>query len=264
MMDRLDNEDALEIAGLRVSVEGKEILKGLDLKIAPGEVHALMGPNGSGKSTLANALLGHPKYQLLDGKIIVDGEEVNGLAADERAKRGLFLSFQHPPEIPGVTVESFLRMAYNSVKGANLGVVEFHTLLKERMDEFRIDPAFARRYLNEGFSGGERKRMEVLQMSILDPKYIILDETDSGLDVDALKIVAQGISRMRDGSQEQGSRNRSASGKHGILIITHFNRILKYVEPDHVHILVGGKIVRSGGKELAHEIESAGYAAHAR
>jgi Fe-S cluster assembly ATP-binding protein len=237
----------LQIKDLQVNVEGKEIIKNISLNIKPGEVHVLMGPNGSGKSTLASALMGHPRYEIVGGDILIDGNSLLEMKTDERAKAGLFLSFQHPLEIPGVTVESFLRTAYNTLKGKSLSVVDFHKLLKAKMEEFKIDASFSRRYLNEGFSGGERKRMEILQMSVLDPKYAVLDETDSGLDVDALKIVAQGISKMRDKD-------------HGILIITHFNRILKLIEPDHVHILVDGKLVRSGDKELAHEIEQKGYA----
>jgi Fe-S cluster assembly ATP-binding protein len=235
----------LEIKDLYVEVEGKEILKGVSLSIAPGEVHALMGPNGSGKSTLANALLGHPRYKITKGAIFLDGEDITSMAPDERARKGLFLSFQYPQEIPGVTVENFLRTAYNNLHG-KIDVVKFNALLKERMSALHIDPAFSRRYLNEGFSGGEKKRMEVLQMTVLNPRFMVLDETDSGLDVDALKVVAQGISAMRDGT-------------HATLIITHFNRILKLVEPDHVHIITAGRIVKSGGKELAHETEEKGY-----
>jgi Fe-S cluster assembly ATP-binding protein len=240
--------EALAIKNLHASVENKEILRGISLTLRPGEIHAIMGPNGSGKSTLAYALMGHPRYEV-KGTITLDGADLAALSADERAKRGLFLSFQYPLEIPGVTVESFLRMAYNSVKGKSISVIDFHIMLKKKMEEFKIDPAFARRSLNEGFSGGERKRMEILQMSILEPEYIILDETDSGLDVDALKIVAQGIANMR-------------GPKHGILLITHFNRILQYVEPDHVHVLVDGKIAKTGGKELASSVEARGYEEH--
>jgi Fe-S cluster assembly ATP-binding protein len=235
-----------EARDLRVSVGGKEIIKGMSIVVRPGEVHALMGPNGSGKSTLAYALMGHPRYAVTGGTLTIDGEDITRLSPDERAKKGVFLSFQHPVEIPGVTVESFLRMAYNSVKGLSLGVVEFHRLLKERMELLRIDPMFARRYLNDGFSGGEKKRMETLQMLMLDPAFAVLDEADSGLDVDALRVVAEGINRMRD-------------PHHGIVIITHFNRILKLIEPDYVHVIADGRIVRSGGKELAHEIEERGY-----
>jgi Fe-S cluster assembly ATP-binding protein len=208
-----------------------------------------MGPNGSGKSSLANALMGHPQYTVIEGDVLLNGEHLLELSADERAKHGLFLSFQHPLAIPGVTVESFLRMAYNSVKGTNVSVLDFHKLLKNSLSELGIDSSFARRYLNDGFSGGERKRMEILQMSVLEPKYVILDETDSGLDVDALKTVSEGILRMK----EKGC---------GILIITHFNRILKHVPPDMVHVLVDGKITASGSKDLAHAVETQGYGEH--
>ena len=237
---------AIDIDDLRVTVDGKPILKGVTLSIKPGELHALMGPNGSGKSTLANVLMGHPKYTITAGRILLDGEDITGLTPDERAKKGLFLSFQYPVEIPGVTVENFLRSAVNAVKGTDHGVAEFHKILKAELAEFGIDESFGRRYLNAGFSGGEKKRMEILQMLTLDPKYAILDETDSGLDIDALKVVAAGINRLRD-------------GEHGILLITHYNRILEHVVPTHVHVFKDGKIVRSGGKELALEVEKNGY-----
>ena len=237
---------AIDIDDLRVTVDGEPILKGVTLSIKPGELHALMGPNGSGKSTLANVLMGHPKYTITAGRILLDGEDITGLTPDERAKKGLFLSFQYPVEIPGVTVENFLRSAVNAVKGTDHGVAEFHKILKAELAEFGIDESFGRRYLNAGFSGGEKKRMEILQMLTLDPKYAILDETDSGLDIDALKVVAAGINRLRD-------------GEHGILLITHYNRILEHVVPTHVHVFKDGKIVRSGGKELALEVEKNGY-----
>ena len=237
---------AIDIDDLRVTVDGKPILKGVTLSIKPGELHALMGPNGSGKSTLANVLMGHPKYTITAGRILLDGEDITELTPDERAKKGLFLSFQYPVEIPGVTVENFLRSAVNAVKGTDHGVAEFHKILKAELAEFGIDESFGRRYLNAGFSGGEKKRMEILQMLTLDPKYAILDETDSGLDIDALKVVAAGINRLRD-------------GEHGILLITHYNRILEHVVPTHVHVFKDGKIVRSGGKELALEVEKNGY-----
>jgi Fe-S cluster assembly ATP-binding protein len=239
----------LEVQDLHVKVEGKEILKGVSLVINLGEVHALMGPNGSGKSTLANVFMGHPKYEVTKGKILLDGEDITSLKANERAKKGLFLSFQYPLEIPGVTVENFLRTAYNSVHGTSMSVVDFHKKMKEEMEALAIDSSFGRRYLNEGFSGGEKKRMEILQMIVLNQKFLVLDETDSGLDVDALRIVSAGINRMR-------------GKEHGMLIITHFNRILNYVEPDHVHVLVDGKIVKSGGMELAHAVEIRGYEEH--
>jgi Fe-S cluster assembly ATP-binding protein len=237
---------ALDIKDLHVTVEGKPILKGVTLCVKRGELHAIMGPNGSGKSTLANVLMGHPKYEVTSGRIILDGEDITRLPPDERAKKGLFLSFQYPVEIPGVSVENFLRTAMNAIKGEDLGVAEFHKLLKTKLADFGMDDSFGRRYLNEGFSGGEKKRMEILQMLTLDPTYAILDETDSGLDVDALKVVANGINRLRD-------------DKHGIVLITHYNRILEHVVPTHVHVFKDGKITRSGGKELAIEVEQKGY-----
>ncbi|MDD9953915.1 MAG: Fe-S cluster assembly ATPase SufC [Candidatus Woesearchaeota archaeon] len=236
----------LEIQDLHASIEGKEILKGVTLTINPGEIHALMGPNGSGKSTLANVLMGHPKYEVTKGKILLNGENISEMEPDERAKKGLFLSFQYPVEIPGVTVENFLRTAVNNVQGKDLDVVEFHELLKKTLADFGIKNEFAGRYLNEGFSGGEKKRMEILQMLLLNPTFAILDETDSGLDVDALKIVSDGINKIKD-------------EKHGVLLITHYNRILEYVIPDKVHVLIDGKITETGGKELAHTIEAEGY-----
>jgi Fe-S cluster assembly ATP-binding protein len=239
----------LEIQDLHVAVGGKEILNGITLRINTGEVHALMGPNGSGKSTLAAVLMGHPKYIITAGRILLDGGDITKLAPDERAKRGLFLSFQYPVAIPGVTVESMLRTAYSRLSAKQLSVAEFHRLLLGRMEALRIDAAFARRYLNEGFSGGEKKRTEVLQMEVLDPAFAVLDETDSGLDVDALKVVADGINRRKDSA-------------HGTLIITHFSRILRHVQPDHVHIMIGGRIVKSGDASLAYEIEAQGYERH--
>lgn len=249
--ERMNIMPILEIKDLHVKVNGKEILKGIDLELPLGQVHVLMGQNGSGKSTLALALLGHPKYEITQGKILLDGEDITFMAPDQRARRGLFLSFQHPIEVSGVTVEGFLRMAYNSnaadpEKKKQLSVVEFHKLLLSNMDALNIDHAFCRRYLNEGFSGGEKKRMEMLQMRILDPKYALLDETDSGLDVDALKIVSASI-------------NSRADANHATLIITHFSRMLEYVEPSRVHIMHDGRIVKSGAKELVHEIEKTGY-----
>lgn len=238
---------SLKLENLHVKREGMEIVKGVTLKIASGEVHALMGPNGSGKSSLANALMGHPKYELSQGKILLDGEDVTGLPVNEKAKKGLFLSMQYPPEIGGVTVSNFLRAALNARREKPLGVVEFHKMLKEKMAELQIDSSFSGRNLNEGFSGGEKKRMEILQLAMLSPKYAVLDETDSGLDVDALRIVVGGINRVR--------------GKvMGILLITHYTRILRYLKPDHVHVLVEGRIVKSGGSDLADEIENKGYA----
>ncbi len=236
----------LDIKDLHATVDGKPILKGVTLTIRPGELHALMGPNGSGKSTLANVLMGHPKYVVTSGQVLIDGKDLLAMATDERAKAGLFLSFQYPVEIPGVTVENFLRTAVNAVSDADHGVAEFHAILKAKLAEFNMDDAFGRRYLNEGFSGGEKKRMEILQMLLLDPRYAILDETDSGLDVDALKVVAGGINRLRDAD-------------HGVLLITHYNRILEHVVPTHVHVFKDGRIVKSGDKDLAMEIERSGY-----
>jgi len=221
-------EPLFEIRDLHVSVEGTEILKGVDLTVMPGEVHALMGPNGSGKSTLANTLLAHPDYEVTSGTMVFRGDDITDWATDVRAKAGLFLAFQYPEEIPGVSVVQFLRQALS----ARLG----------------IDPAFGDRYLNEGFSGGEKKRNEVLQMAILEPELAVLDETDSGLDIDALKVVANGVEEVRKDRPELG-----------VLLITHYQRILQYLEPDVVHILVDGRIVAQGDADLAHRLEREGY-----
>ena len=215
----------LEIRNLHVSVDGKEILKGINLIVKAGEVHALMGPNGSGKSTLANTLMGHPKYNITKGKILLDGKDITNLSPDKRAKLGLFLSFQYPSEISGLTVSRFLRTALNSVRETQMAVIDFHRLLQEKMSLLKMDKKFGTRYLNHGFSGGEKKKMEILQMLILNPQYVILDETDSGLDVDALKIVAEGVNLLRKSKDK------------GLLLITHYNRILDYIKPDKVHIL---------------------------
>ncbi len=240
------NPMSLELRKLFISVENNPIVLGVSLKVQPGEVHAIMGPNGSGKSTLANAIMGHPKYTITEGKILLDGENVTDKKVHEKAKKGLFLSMQYPPEVEGVTITNFLRTAVAAMTGEKQNPVKFHQALLEKMKSLNMDPAFAGRYLNVGFSGGEKKRMEILQLLTLNPKYAILDETDSGLDVDALKIVAEGI-------------NRFHSKDNGVLLITHYNRILQYVQPDYVHIMVGGKIVKSGGKELAEEVEKKGY-----
>lgn len=239
--------EKLVIKDLYVSVEGKEILKGINLELNRGEIHALMGPNGSGKSTLAHVLMGHPKYQITKGKILIDGEDITELSPDKRAKLGLFLSFQHPQEIPGVTVSNFLRTAYNSLKGENVPVMVFYEILKEKMGLLEMDASFTKRYLNQGFSGGEKKKTEILQMLILNPLFVVLDETDSGTDVDALKIIADGINKIRDNNNT------------GCLLITHYNRILKYVKPNKVTIIVNGKIVDRGDAKLADEIEANGY-----
>ena len=236
----------LEIKDLHVSVEGKEILKGINLDIIKGETTVIMGPNGSGKSTLANTIMGHPKYQITSGKIILDGEDITNLKPNEKAKKGLFLSFQYPSEISGVTVSNFLRTALTSLKGEKISVLDFHKLLKEKMKALNMDTTLTKRYLNEGFSGGEKKKTEILQMMVLNPKYAILDETDSGLDVDALKAVASGI-------------KSTINPNVGILVITHYNRILDYLTPNKVHIMQSGKITKSGGAELAKEIESKGF-----
>ena len=238
--------DELVIKDLHVSVEGQQILKGVNLTVRKGEVCALMGPNGSGKSTLAYTLMGHPKYTVDKGEASYKGQNILELAPDERAKLGLFLSFQYPQEIPGVSVSNFLRTAYNAVKIQQISVPDFVKLLKEKMRLLKIDDAFSRRYLNEGFSGGEKKRTEILQLAVLQPEMAILDETDSGLDIDSLKTVAHGV-------------NTLLGPNLGVLIITHYQRILNYVTPDKIHIMVKGRIVKSGGKELAHELEAKGY-----
>jgi len=234
------------IEGLHVNVEGKEILKGVNLAVNRGEVHALMGPNGSGKSTLANALMGAPRYKVTQGRILLNGEDILPLSADQRARRGMFLAFQYPLEIPGVKVRHFLRMAVKASKAQELSVTEFRKQLFDKMALLEMDRSFAERYLNEGFSGGEKKRNEILQMAMLEPAMAILDETDSGLDIDALRIVAGGI-------------NKLAGPDRGMLLITHYQRILSYVEPQFVHVLFDGRVVRSGGKELALELEAKGY-----
>jgi Fe-S cluster assembly ATP-binding protein len=238
--------DTLEIVNLRVSVEGNEILKGVNLSVPKGEVHALMGPNGSGKSTLANTLMGHPGYQMTDGDIRWKGESLVGLGADERARRGLFLAFQYPAEIYGVSVTNFLRMAQAARFGATGSFSDFQKTLKKQMEILEIEPAFSQRYLNEGFSGGEKKRHEILQMGMLEPEMAILDETDSGLDIDALKIVSRGVNSLR-------------GPKIGMLLITHYQRLLNYIVPDRVHVLIEGRVALSGDRNLALELEAQGY-----
>ncbi len=242
---------SLRINNLHISIQNKEIVKGLSLEIPKGKVVAIMGPNGSGKSTLANTLAGHPKYQVTGGTMELDGTDITALSPDKRAKLGLFLSMQYAPEIPGVTLANFLRIAMGAnlplpKKASTMNPLEFQKLLQNKMDELKIDHSFARRYVNTGFSGGEKKRAEILQLLLLNPTYAILDETDSGLDVDALKIVAEGINKFK-------------SSEHGILLITHYNRILEYVAPDMVYIMMDGNIVKSGGAELAKQIEKDGY-----
>jgi Fe-S cluster assembly ATP-binding protein len=242
----------LEIRDLHVSVEEaagtrREILRGVDLTVSAGQTHAIMGPNGSGKSTLAYAIAGHPKYHVTSGSVTLDGEDVLAMSVDARARAGLFLAMQYPVEVPGVSVSNFLRTAMTAVRGEAPKLRDFARQLRESMAELSIDPAFAQRNLNEGFSGGEKKRHEILQLELLDPKIAILDETDSGLDIDALKVVSEGI-------------NRFAAGEgHGVLLITHYTRILRYVRPDFVHVFVGGRIVTEGGPELAEELERDGY-----
>jgi Fe-S cluster assembly ATP-binding protein len=246
----------LELKNLHVALEdGTEIVKGVDLAIDTAEVHAIMGPNGSGKSTLAYAIAGHPAYEITEGQILLDGDDVTELEADERAQRGLFLAFQYPHAIPGVTVTSFLRSAINAIRKARNGgvddpvpVKEFRTEMLAAMERLKVPRELAQRYLNEGFSGGEKKRVEILQMAMLRPRIAVLDETDSGLDIDALKIVAGGVKEL-------------VGPQMGALVITHYQRILNYITPDFVHVFVGGRIVEEGGPELAHKLEAEGYAA---
>jgi Fe-S cluster assembly ATP-binding protein len=241
----------LVIKDLHVNVEGKQILKGLDLTVQQGKIHALMGPNGSGKSTLAYTLMGHPKYEVESGEVWFKGQNLLDMSPDERARLGLFLAFQYPMAIPGVSVANFLRSALNAKRTAGNGgkpipIPEFRKLMTEKMKLLEMDSSFAGRYINDGFSGGEKKRAEILQMAILQPEIAILDETDSGLDIDALKIVSKGV-------------NALTGPNLGVLIITHYQRILNYIQPDFVHVMVGGRIVLSGGGELAHQLEEKGY-----
>ena len=236
----------LEIRNLHVRVEEREILKGVDLDVSKGEIHALMGPNGSGKSTLASAIMGHPSYEITEGTITFKGEDITEADPEDRAHSGLFLAFQYPVSIPGVSVANFLRTAINAKREEPIKVKEFGSTLRANMDLLRIDPEFTKRYLNEGFSGGEKKRAEILQLAMLKPDFAVLDETDSGLDIDALRIVSDGVNALR-------------GPEMGTLIITHYTRILQYVTPDFVHIMLDGRIVREGGKELADELEDKGY-----
>ncbi|KIL41257.1 iron ABC transporter ATP-binding protein [Gordoniibacillus kamchatkensis] len=238
----------LTIEGLRATIEGKEILKGLNLEIKGGEVHAIMGPNGTGKSTLASTLMGHPKYEVTDGAVTLDGEDVLEMAVDERARAGLFLAMQYPSEITGVTNADFLRSAINARRGEGneISLIKFIRLMEGKMKDLEMNPEFMHRYLNEGFSGGEKKRNEILQMLVLEPRLVILDEIDSGLDIDALRIVANGVNAMR-------------SPERGFLIITHYQRLLNYITPDFVHVMMQGRIVKSGGPELAQRLENEGY-----
>jgi Fe-S cluster assembly ATP-binding protein len=236
----------LVIDNLHASVEGTEILKGVTLTVNEGETHAIMGPNGSGKSTLANVLLGHPSYVITEGTITYKGEDITAAAPEVRGQAGMFLGFQYPEEIPGVSVVNFLRTALSNKTGTDYTVLELRLKVMEAMRELGMDASFADRYLNEGFSGGERKRNEILQMTVLEPDFAVLDETDSGLDIDALKIVAEGVERLRN-------------DERGFLIITHYQRMLDYITPDVVHVFIDGRIVESGGAALADAIEEAGY-----
>ena len=238
--------DLLVVDDLHAAVEGTEILKGVNLTVAPGETHAIMGPNGSGKSTLANVLLGHPGYLVTSGTVTYKGEDITKLTQEKRGQAGMFLGFQYPQEIPGVSVVNFLRTALSNRTGTDLTVLELRLKVMDALKDLQMDPAFADRYLNEGFSGGERKRNEILQMAVLEPDLAILDETDSGLDIDALKIVAEGIDRLRN-------------DERGIVIITHYQRMLDYITPDIVHVMLDGRIIETGGAELADAIEQNGY-----
>ena len=237
----------LEISDLHARlVDGAEIIKGLNLTVNRGECHAIMGPNGSGKSTLAKVLSGHPDYEVTSGSVHFEGENILELEVDERARRGIFLAFQYPCEIPGVSIANFLRTALGAVQGREMPLLKFSALLKEKMEFLQMDPSFIKRFVNVGFSGGEKKRNEILQLSLLEPKLSILDETDSGLDIDALKIVASGINAHRN-------------AERGFLVITHYQRLLSYVQPDIVHVMVDGRIVRTGDAALALELEETGY-----
>jgi len=236
------------IEGLKANIEGKEILKGINLEVKGGEVHAIMGPNGTGKSTLASALMGHPKYEVTDGKVLLNDEDVLEMEVDERARAGMFLAMQYPSEISGVTNSDFLRSAINARRGEGneISLMKFIRQMEGKMKDLEMNPEFAHRYLNEGFSGGEKKRNEILQMLLLDPKLVILDEVDSGLDIDALRIVANGVNGMK-------------SEDRGFLIITHYQRLLNYITPDFVHVMMQGRIVKTGGPELAERLEAEGY-----
>ena len=241
-----DTPATLEIRGLHADVEGKEILKGIDLFAKQGETHAIMGPNGSGKSTLANVIMGRPGYVVTGGSVIFKGEDVTHLTADQRAKRGLFLAMQYPVEVPGVSVVNLVRTAYQSEKGGQTSALAFRKHMKEKMEVLGVEDAMVNRYVNQGFSGGEKKRNEILQLAVLEPEIAILDETDSGLDIDSLKQVATGVAQL-------------VGPDLGVLLITHYQRILNYITPDFVHVMIDGRIVKEGGPELAAELENKGY-----
>ncbi|MDQ3660679.1 MAG: Fe-S cluster assembly ATPase SufC [Actinomycetota bacterium] len=246
------SEALLQIEDLHVEVEGREILKGLDLTINKGEIHAIMGPNGSGKSTLAYVLTGRPGYEVTAGKVLYKGEDISPLAPDERAKAGIFLAFQYPTEVPGVSVVNFLRTAYNAIHPEDpKAAMAFRLFLQEKIDLLEIPTELVDRYVNQGFSGGEKKRNEILQMAVLSPELAVMDETDSGLDIDALKHVSGGV-------------NKLAGPEVGIVLITHYQRLLNYIRPDVVHVLIGGRIARTGGFELAEQLEAEGYAGLAK
>ena len=236
----------LNLKNVKSEVEGKEILKGVDLTINKGEVHVIMGPNGAGKSTLASILVGHPKHEVVGGQILLEGEDITELEVDERAQKGILLSVQYPEEIPGLTVEDFLRTAKEAVTGEKQYIMQFHNELVEKMEKLHINPEYAERHLNVGFSGGEKKKNEILQMAVLEPKLAILDETDSGLDIDATKIVFEGVQKLK-------------TKDTALLIITHYDKVLEYLKPDFVHVLMDGKIVKSGGIEIVEAIEKDGY-----
>lgn len=242
----MSKKPIFEFKDIHVEVEGKEVVKGVTLQIFPGEIHAIMGKNGSGKSSLSNALMGHPAYTITKGEAFINGENINEMEADERSRAGLFLAFQYPTAIPGVTVANFMRAALKSHRGEDADMSDFRKMFKGKMEDLGVDQAFATRYLNDGFSGGEKKRIEILQMSMLNPKMALLDETDSGLDIDALKIVAEGINKFHNDG-------------NGILLITHYQRLLNFVKPDYVHVMMDGKFVTSGGPELALKLEESGY-----
>ncbi len=240
------SDTLLVVEDLHVSVESKEILKGLNLEVRAGEVHALMGPNGSGKSTLSFCLMGHPKYTITGGRIVFKGQDVTHIPPHERAKAGIFLAFQYPTAVPGVTISNFLRTSLKAVRGGDVPVKDFRQLVKAHMKTLGVPDSFMNRYVNDGFSGGEKKRLEILQMSVLQPQLAVLDETDSGLDIDALQVVAAGINALR-------------APERGMLLITHYQRILNFIKPDRVHVMVSGAVVQSGGAELALQLEKQGY-----